>query len=575
MRQLVGHGDQTVRDLMVSLAPQRLQDAAARLARAERAAADEPMRYATALAEWGDAGGYDAEVFWDTCCTKALGESFAELARRPLRTFSGGEQKRLALEAILRSEFDVLLLDEPDNFLDVPGKRWLEDELRASRKTMLYVSHDRELLAATATKIVTVEASGAWTHGGRFADYHDARQAHLEHREHTLSLYEDERKKLEELVAEMRRRAKISDTFAPRLKAAESRLRQFLEKNEKPERSASRRSTCASAGRARASGRWPCEQLELHGLTDPFDAEIWYGERVAVLGGNGAGKSHFLRLLAGDTSVSHGGDVRLGAGVVPGHFNQTHEHPDWAGRTLLQILYGNDVVRGPAMGMLRRYELQGCADQIFETLSGGQQARFQILLLELTGATLLLLDEPTDNLDLVVGRGARGGPGRVPGHGDRRHPRPLVPARLRPLRGVQRRLLGHRPSRPPRRLALNRPGGPLIQASPKPMSPAHGGVQAYGGVHGPRPQYTHRSLAASAQLSIDFLTSRRSIPGGRARRSARTSPPARSAGTCSASRPCRRLRLTWCSGSHPRARRCTPPTAASPRRRRRWRTRRR
>ncbi|MBI5087717.1 MAG: ABC-F family ATP-binding cassette domain-containing protein, partial [Actinobacteria bacterium] len=94
-------------------------------------------------------------------------------------------------------------------------------------------------------------------------------------------------------------------------------------------------------------------------------------------------------------------EVRLGAGVVAGHFNQTHEHPDWVGSTLLEILHRHDVVRGPAMGMLRRYELQGCADQRFETLSGGQQARFQILLLELTGATLLLLDEPTDNLDLV------------------------------------------------------------------------------------------------------------------------------------------------------------------------------
>jgi ATPase subunit of ABC transporter with duplicated ATPase domains len=119
-----------------------------------------------------------------------------------------------------------------------------------------------------------------------------------------------------------------------------------------------------------------------------------------VLGGNGAGKSHFLRVLGGDNSVAHSGDVRLGAGVVPGLFNQTHEHPEWHGQTLLQILHRNDVVRGPAMGMLRRYEMQGCADQTFDTLSGGQQARFQILLLELSGATLLLLDEPTDNLDI-------------------------------------------------------------------------------------------------------------------------------------------------------------------------------
>jgi ATPase subunit of ABC transporter with duplicated ATPase domains len=401
MSQLVGHGDATVRDLLISLAPLRVQRAAERLTAAEQAAADAPMRYATALAEWGDAGGYDAEVFWDTCCTRALDESYPALAARPLRTFSGGEQKRLALEAILRSEFDVLLLDEPDNFLDVPGKRWLEDELRSSKKTILYVSHDRELLAATATKIVTVEANGAWTHGGTFAGYHEARQAHLERREHHLSLYEEERKKLEELVAEMRRRAKISDTFAPRLKAAESRLRQFLEKNDRPDTVREQKIDVRLTGARTGKRALAVQRLELHGLTDPFDVEIWYGERVAVLGGNGAGKSHFLRLLAGDDTVVHDGTVRLGAGVVAGHFNQTHEHPDWVGSSLLEILHRHDVVRGPGMGMLRRYELQGCADQRFETLSGGQQARFQILLLELTGATLLLLDEPTDNLDLV------------------------------------------------------------------------------------------------------------------------------------------------------------------------------
>ncbi|HEY7627108.1 MAG TPA: ATP-binding cassette domain-containing protein [Ilumatobacteraceae bacterium] len=401
MRQLVGNNDQTVRDLMVSLAPQRLQDAAARLARAEAGAASDPMRYATALTEWGDAGGYDAEVFWDACCTKAVGEPFADLERRALRTFSGGEQKRLALEALLRSDYDVLLLDEPDNFLDVPAKRWLEAELRASRKTMLFVSHDRELLAATATKIVTVEASGAWTHGGGFAGYHEARQAHLENRAHAHALFEDEKKRLEELVIEMRQRAKLSDTFAPRLKAAESRLRQFLERNEAPELVREQRIDMRLRGARTGKRALAVRQLELHGLTDPFDLELWYGERVAVLGGNGAGKSHFLRVLDGDRTVAHQGDVRLGAGVVPGLFNQTHQHPEWSGRTLLQILHKHDVVRGPAMGMLRRYEMQGCADQTFETLSGGQQARFQILLLELSGATMLLLDEPTDNLDLV------------------------------------------------------------------------------------------------------------------------------------------------------------------------------
>ena len=98
--------------------------------------------------------------------------------RRPLRTFSGGEQKRIVLEVLLRGEDDILLLDEPDNFLDVPAKRWLERELSAARKSVLYVSHDRELLAATATKVITVEAEGAWTHGGGFAGYAEARHAH-------------------------------------------------------------------------------------------------------------------------------------------------------------------------------------------------------------------------------------------------------------------------------------------------------------------------------------------------------------------------------------------------------------
>jgi ATPase subunit of ABC transporter with duplicated ATPase domains len=164
-----------------------------------------------------------------------------------------------------------------------------------------------------------------------------------------------------------------------------------------------------------------CEQLELTGLMRPFDLEVWYGERVAVLGSNGSGKSHFLRLLAaggtdpepshlpvGDVEVKpvhHDGRARLGARVRPGWFVQTHAHPELVGRTLLEILHRGDAHRAgmpreQASRALDRYELAVAAEQRFDSLSGGQQARFQILLLELSGATLLLLDEPTDNLDL-------------------------------------------------------------------------------------------------------------------------------------------------------------------------------
>ena len=417
MRQLVGHaaaaasGDTSagpsVRDLLVSVAPERIARAAQALWRAESSLHADPddqraaLHYAHALADWGEVGGYDAEAFWDVCTTRAVGLHFEEVAHRPLGSLSGGEQKRLALEALLRGEHGVLLLDEPDNFLDVEGKRWLEGELQASAKTILYVSHDRELLAATATKIVTIEAKGAWTHGGSFTGYHEARQARIERIEQEFELHRRERDRLEGIVRELKQRARYSDTFAPKAKAAASRLRHFDERNAPPAKVQEQQVTVRLAGGRTGRKALTIEGLELAGLTDAFDAEIWFGERVAVLGPNGAGKSHFLRLLAGDEGVEHAGDVRLGARVVPGHFNQTHEHPELVGATLLEILERRDVIRGPAMGMLRRYELQGCAEQRFETLSGGQQARFQILLLELAGATLLLLDEPTDNLDLV------------------------------------------------------------------------------------------------------------------------------------------------------------------------------
>lgn len=414
MHQLVGTADHpatTVRELLLSISPERIRSAAKRLDRASEQLDSDPMEYANAIATWGDAGGYDAEVLWDECTTRAFGEAFDDVVDRPLRTFSGGEQKRLALETLFRSEFEILVLDEPDNFLDVPAKRWLEAQLNETRKTVVFISHDRELLAATATKIVTIDAAGAWTHGGSFATYAQSKEHHDALREHNQSLYDAEKQRLEDFVKLMRQRASISEAFAPKLKAAETKLRHFVEKNERPPDVAVQKIDVQLRGARTGKRAVICEQLELAGLTDPFDLELWYGERVAVLGGNGVGKSHFLRLLdsanahgashAGDDAVAHSGVARLGAGVVPGLFHQTHEHPEWLGRELVDILHDLDVMLGPAMGMLRRYELQPCAHQPFETLSGGQQARFQILLLELSGATLLLLDEPTDNLDLV------------------------------------------------------------------------------------------------------------------------------------------------------------------------------
>jgi ATPase subunit of ABC transporter with duplicated ATPase domains len=436
MRQAVGQGlgdDPTVADLLMSVAPPRVQEAAAEVDRLEQRlmeADDEAtqMRYAAALAEFGDAGGYDIEVVWDGCCTEALGLGFDKVKYRSLSTLSGGEQKRLVLEYLLAGPDEVLLLDEPDNYLDVPGKIWLEQRIRDSAKTILFISHDRELLANTATRIITVElgAAGntAWTHPGGFASYHEARRERFARFEELRRRWDEEHAKLKALVLRYKIKAEYNDGLASQYKAAQTRLRKFEDAGPPQAIPREQQVTMRLKGGRTGKRAVVCEALELTGLMRPFDLEVWYGERVAVLGSNGSGKSHFLRLLAAGGSdpdvehrpvgeaeilpVRHSGKAKLGARVRPGWFVQTHEHPELIGRTLLEVLHRGDgspqgragMGREQASRVLDRYELAHAAEQTFESLSGGQQARFQVLLLELSGATLLLLDEPTDNLDV-------------------------------------------------------------------------------------------------------------------------------------------------------------------------------
>ncbi|MER7152425.1 ABC-F family ATP-binding cassette domain-containing protein [Streptomyces lydicus] len=416
MPQFVGsvRDDRTVRDLLVSVAQPRIRDAAAAVDAAELAlmsaeADDEAaqMAYAQALSDWAEARGYEAETVWDMCTTAALGMPYEKAQWRQVRTLSGGEQKRLVLESLLRGTDEVLLLDEPDNYLDVPGKRWLEEQLRTTRKTVLFVSHDRELLARAAEKIISVEpgpaGSDVWVHGGGFGTYHEARKERFARFEELRRRWDEKHAQLKKLVVNLRQAAAVSHEMASRYAAAQTRLRKFEEAGPPPEPPREQEITMRLRGGRTGVRAVTCENLELTGLMKPFSLEVFYGERVAVLGSNGSGKSHFLRLLAGDGDrpVAHTGTWKLGARVVPGHFAQTHAHPELRGRTLLDILWTEHAKdKGQAMSALRRYELEKQAEQPFERLSGGQQARLQILLLELSGSTALLLDEPTDNLDL-------------------------------------------------------------------------------------------------------------------------------------------------------------------------------
>ncbi len=411
MPQFVGsvRDDRSVRDLLVSVAPPRIKDAAravddAELAVMERDDEAAQLAYAQALSDWGEVGGYHTEALWDICTMAALGTPYEKAQWRSVNTLSGGEQKRLVLEALLRGPDDVLLLDEPDNYLDVPGKRWLEQQLHDTRKTVVFVSHDRELLARAARKLISVEpgpgGSAVWVHGDGFATYHEARAKRFERFEELRRRWDEKHAQLKRLVADLRQWAMRSEEMASRYHAAQTRLRKFEEAGPPPEPPRPQDIRMKLRGGRTGVRAVTCQRLTLTGLMQPFDLEVFYGERVAVLGSNGSGKSHFLRLLAGE-EVAHEGQWKLGARVVPGYFAQTHTHPELAGRPLVQILWQEHARdRGAAMNALRRYELDRQGDQPFGKLSGGQQARFQILLLELAGATALLLDEPTDNLDL-------------------------------------------------------------------------------------------------------------------------------------------------------------------------------
>jgi ATPase subunit of ABC transporter with duplicated ATPase domains len=383
------------------------------------------MAYAQAIADWADVGGYDIEVLWDVCTMAAIQLPFDQAQYRSAGSLSGGEQKRLVLEALLRGPEEVLLLDEPDNYLDVPGKKWLEDQLNETKKTVLYVSHDRELLANTAKQIVTLELGHAgnsvWIHGGGFASHGQARKDRFARLEELRRRWDEEHQKIKDLVQMLKVKAKFNDGLASRYQAAQTRLKKFEEIGPPQEIPIEQNVKMRLKGGRTGKRAVVCEKLSLTGLVEPFDLEIWFGERIGILGANGSGKSHFLRLLAaGGTDpelehlpisdvtidpVAHTGNAKLGARIRPGWFAQTHHHPELIGKTLIEILHRGDEHRNgmqqeQSARALDRYGLAGASEQKFESLSGGQQARFQILLLELSGATLLLLDEPTDNLDL-------------------------------------------------------------------------------------------------------------------------------------------------------------------------------
>jgi ATPase subunit of ABC transporter with duplicated ATPase domains len=407
MRQDVGVGqdERSVRGLLLSLSPSAVRRAGESVAslEAELAAGDPNagVELGSAIGDWSALGGYELEGRWDASCRRIVGAPFAAVAERPAETLSGGERKRLVLEVLLGSDAEVLLLDEPDNFLDVPAKLELEQAIRSSRKTVLLVSHDREFMAGAAATIVTLEGAGAWVHGGSYATYPQARAARQLQMGDAVKRWKEEERRLHAVMVRFKERARYASDWAKRADAAETRWLRFKDEGPPPAPVIDTAITVRIRGGDSSMRMLDLRGLGIPDLLTPFSEEVHAGERVGVIGPNGSGKSALLGVLAGAREPG-AGTLVVGPRVSIGYFTQLQRRADLTGRvvidTVLERVGGGGLQS--AMGALARYGLVEAARRPYDVLSGGEKARLEILSLELEGHNLLLLDEPTDNLDV-------------------------------------------------------------------------------------------------------------------------------------------------------------------------------
>ncbi|HEX4733678.1 MAG TPA: ATP-binding cassette domain-containing protein [Thermoleophilaceae bacterium] len=237
-------------------------------------------------------------------------------------------------------------------------------------------------------------------HDGSYATYPQARDERQRKLGDAVRRWKEEERRLYHLMKTFKERARYADGWAKKADAMETRWRRFADSGPPPAPVSDQVVRMRIRGGDSARLALVVKKLGIDGLVRPFSDEFHYGERVAIVGPNGGGKTHLMRAFAGENGVPMEGEIRIGNRVSVGHFTQLNARGDFSGRKVLDVVVDRVPGVERAMGALARYGLAETAQRAYETLSGGQKARLEILCLELDGNNLLLLDEPTDNLDI-------------------------------------------------------------------------------------------------------------------------------------------------------------------------------
>ena len=345
-------------------------------------------------------GGYEMDVELDKVCN-GLGISQEQRAQE-FDSLSGGEKTRVNLARLLLEKTDILLLDEPTNHLDLNSVEWLEQYIKAFKGTVLAISHDRYFIDQIAERVIEIVDGHAEFYSGNYSFYMDEKQARFDLQ---MKQYEQEQAKLKQLgytVERMKGWGINNRTLYRRAMSIQHRMER-IRKTEKPK---AERTMKATFGEKDFSGDVVFKMKNVskafgeRTLFSDVNLNVEAGERIALLGDNGTGKSTFIKCLLGEENCA--GKIQFGPTVKWGYLPQIihFDHPE---RSLYDtMLYEKNCTPQTARDRLGAFLFQG--EDVFKTvgnLSGGEQSRLRLCMLMDEKINLLILDEPTNHLDIA------------------------------------------------------------------------------------------------------------------------------------------------------------------------------